>query len=65
MFFSCEIVSTLLTKVVSFCSYHELITQRLGASLSRSHFLPTQQVIGQSNPAERSGITRQKSYEPS
>jgi hypothetical protein len=28
MFLSCEIVSTLLTKVVSFCSYHELITQR-------------------------------------
>ncbi len=68
MFLSCEIVSTLLTKVVSFCSYHELITQRrrrVTVTLAFSSYSASHRPIQPSgkkrnNPAKRV-MSRRKS----
>jgi hypothetical protein len=60
MFLSGEIVSMAAGQGVSFRTHHETDHSDVGVSLSRSHFLPIQQVKGQSNPAEKNGTTGRK-----
>jgi hypothetical protein len=60
MFLSGETVSMAAGQGVSFRTYRETDHSDVGVSLSRSHFLSTQQVKGQSNPAEKNVPTGRK-----